>query len=337
MLTIDGSLGEGGGQILRTSLALSLCLKSPFRIINIRSGRKKPGLRHQHLAAVKAAAAIGEAKVEGAVIKSPELTFIPQGIVPKGYKFDIGTAGSTTLVLQTVLPALLTAKGSSDLDLQGGTHNPFAPPFDFLNLAFLPLINRMGPKVTAQLERPGFYPAGGGRMQIHIEPAAYLEPLFLQNRGEVLEKQAWAMVANLPESIAQRELKFIGTELGLSQQNLEVRRSTSAKGPGNIVTAVVKSQQITEVFTGFGERGLRAEKVAEKVVNSVRRYLQAGVPVGKYLADQLLLPLALAGGGEYLTLKPSLHTTTNITVIEKFMDLKIGCEEIKPDIWRIAK
>src|SRR6185436_4161528 len=202
MLTIDGSFGEGGGQILRTALSLSLVTGKPFRIDNIRARRKNPGLLRQHLTAVNAATEISHAEVTGAGIGSRELTFAPGSVESGDYAFAVGTAGSTTLVLQTVLPALLIANGKSQLILEGGTHNPFAPPFDFLAQAFLPLVNRMGPQVTAELERPGFYPAGGGRIRVTIEPAGELKRLDISSRGEVLARRAKAVVANLPISIA---------------------------------------------------------------------------------------------------------------------------------------
>ena len=335
MLTIDGAMGEGGGQVLRTALALSLCLGRPFRIFDIRSGRKKPGLRRQHLVAVRAAAAISNARMQGAEIGSGQLTFVPGDVTAGRYRFAIESAGSTSLVVQTLLPALMTAGGSSDLILDGGTHNPFAPPFDFLNLAFLPLINRMGPTVSARLCRPGFYPGGGGQVQLHIEPVAALSPIELPERGEILDQHACAMVSNLPEHIAHRELKVIGAELGLAPDNIEVRQVV-ATGPGNALLVVVKSRWITEVFTGFGQRGIRAEEVAARLGRQVHRYLAAAVPVGEHLADQLLLPLALAGGGAYRTLQPSLHTATNIAVLSRFLAISIQCTKILGDRWDIV-
>ncbi len=335
MLNIDGSMGEGGGQILRSSLALSLCLCTPFRISNIRRERDKPGLRRQHLAAVQAAAALGEADVEGAELGSQALSFVPHRLRAGEHHFAIGTAGSTTLVLQTVLPALLTAQAPSRLVLEGGTHNPHAPPFDFLDLAFLPLINRMGPKIIARLERPGFYPAGGGLIHVEIKPVARLQPLDLLERGRIRRQYACTVVANLPAQIGQRELQVIGAQLGLDAGQLELRAARTAKGPGNVVTVTVQSEHVTEVFTGFGERGVRAETVAAGVVKDVQRYLSAGVPVGEHLADQLLLPFALAGGGSYLTLAPSSHATTNIAVIGAFLGTRIASEKIGPDAWRI--
>ena len=190
MKVIDGAFGEGGGQILRTSLALSLVTGTPFCIERIRANRKKPGLRNQHLTAVNAAAQVGKAEVQGNTIESCVLTFIPTTITPGQYHFSVGTAGSSTLVLQTILPALLTAAERSDLVLEGGTYNPLAPPFDFLSLAFLPLIRRMGADVSVRLERPGFYPAGGGRFSVSIAPVKQLAPITLLTRGEITQYTA---------------------------------------------------------------------------------------------------------------------------------------------------
>ena len=222
MLTIDGSFGEGGGQILRTALALSLVTGKPFRIENIRAGRKTPGLLRQHLTAVSAAAAIGQADVEGAAIGSRAVAFSPTALKSGEYSFAVGTAGSTTLVLQTVLPALLMGEGQSKLTLEGGTHNPFAPPFDFLVRSFLQLMNRMGPRVTAELERPGFYPAGGGKFSVTIEPATPLARLDLLTRGDLVARRAKAMIANLPRNVAAREMAVIGKKMSWPSEWLTV-------------------------------------------------------------------------------------------------------------------
>lgn len=334
-LHIDGSQGEGGGQILRSSLAMSLCLGIPFHITGVRASRRKSGLQPQHLAAVRAAAAISAAELEGATPGSGELTFAPQAVRPGHYRFATGTAGSATLVLQTVLPALLTADRPSHLELSGGTHNPRAPSFDFMQLAFLPLINRMGPRVTARLIQPGFYPAGGGVMQVDIEPVPRLMPLRLPERGPVMAQTATALVSSLPLHIAHREIHVIGRELGLPAEDMQAREITSARGPGNVVTVIIRSHHITEVFAGFGMPGIRAETVASRLAERVRRYLDAGVPVGEHLADQLLLPMALAGSSSYLTLSPSLHTTTNIAVLQQFMAREIDCNRLGPDRWGV--
>jgi RNA 3'-terminal phosphate cyclase (ATP) len=336
MLTIDGAMGEGGGQILRSALALSLCLGRAFRIVNIRAARKSPGLRPQHLAAVRAAAELGQARVEGAAIGARELGFTPRAVRPGRYRFDIGTAGSTVLVLQTLLPALLTASGPSDLVLEGGTHNPLAPPFEFLERVFLPLIARMGPRVGAVLERPGFYPAGGGVIRVEVRPVARLAPLHLEDRGEILDIRACAVVAHLDDHIAHRELKVIGEALGLAPGHLVRERWDQAKGPGNVVTVTLRARHITELCAGVGKRGVRAEAVAGGVVRAVRRYLRSGVAVGEHLADQLVLPLALAGGSTYVTLPPSRHTTTNIAVLGRFLDIPVCTERLGAERYRIT-
>jgi len=336
LVRINGAMGEGGGQILRTSLALSLCLGKPFRIVNLRAGRKKPGLRRQHLVCVKAAAKIGGAKVEGASLGSQELTFIPTSIRSGDYNFDIGSAGSTTLVLQSILPALLLANGPSTLTLQGGTHNPFAPPFDFLEKAFLPVINRMGPKIKARLERPGYYPKGGGRLSVTIQPAKKLRILHLNERGEIQERCATATVAGLPRHIAERELRVIGEKLQWGKECLHIREESPDRGPGNIVTIEIKSKNITEVFTAFGERGVRAETVADKVAKAACHYMDVDVPVGKHLADQLLLPFTLAGGGSFNTLQPTLHTRTNSEVVQLFQNIRISMDQVSKKVWHIT-
>ena len=335
MLEIDGALGEGGGQILRSALSLSMCLAKPFKIINIRAARKKPGLRPQHLLAVHAAASISHASVEGAIPGAQELVFQPQGIFPGHYDFSIGTAGSTTLVLQTVLPALMLAHASSELTLEGGTHNPLAPPFEFLAQAFLPLLNRMGPCVSATLERPGFFPKGGGRFHVDIQPTSKLKPLILLERGRVMQLRAEILLSHLPEHIAQREHAVISKALPIAEHDVNIRIDHSALGPGNVVTVMVQSEHVTEVFTAIGERGIPAEVVASKVVQAVQHYLHSDIPVGPYLADQLLLPIALAGAGSFITSRPSLHTLSNMSVIKQFMGTDFSHREVRPDAWQI--
>ena len=334
MVTIDGSYGEGGGQILRTSLALSLVTGKPFSIGNIRAGRKKPGLMRQHLTAVNAASEIGLAAIEGNSIGSQEFTFEPEMIKPGNFHFAIGSAGSCTLVFQTILPALLIADEPSEIILEGGTHNPFAPCFDFLERAFLPVINRMGPRVNAVLEKPGFYPAGGGRFRVSINPAE-LNRFDLLERGNIINKTARASVANLPVNIANRELNVIGEKLELEREQLKAVEVENSQGPGNILIVEIESENIFEVFTGFGEKGVSAEKVAKRVVKSVQEYLAFNVPVGRYLADQLLIPMALAGGGKFRTLSPTKHTTTNAEIIKKFIDVEIAINEYDQNRWEI--
>ncbi|HKP58560.1 MAG TPA: RNA 3'-terminal phosphate cyclase [Polyangiales bacterium] len=322
MLTIDGSLGEGGGQVLRTSLALAAVTGKPFRIERIRAKRSKRGLLRQHLTAVKAMAEICGARVSGAELGSDVLDFEPGPVRHGEYQFAVGTAGSATLVFQTVLPALLMAAGESRIAFEGGTHNPLAPPFDFIARTFLPQLQRMGATVSAELVRPGFYPAGGGRFEVEIQGGAKLQPLELLERGELQRVSIKAVVSKLSERIAEREMKVLARELAEHPIEVETARVDSA-GPGNVASVSVRSAALTETFTAFGEVGLRAEKLARDLAIEVRRYLLSDVPVGEHLADQLLIPCALAGGGALRTSEPSLHTRTNVQVIGMFLPCRV--------------
>ncbi len=329
-------MGEGGGQILRTALSLSLCLQRPFRLTNIRLYRRKPGLQRQHLVAVRAAAAIGRAEVQGDELDSTELSFTPAGITGGDYRFDIGSAGSTTLVFQTLVLPLLMAKAPSRLILNGGTHNPLAPSFEFLQRAFLPLLARMGAKVAIALVRPGYYPVGAGEVRATVDPCPVLQPLYLEERGAIRHIRAEVTLSRLPDHIAERELQVVTRALGLAPSAVSVRHETEARCPGNALQVTVESEACTEVFTGIGQRGLPAEVVAEGVVAQVQRFLEAEVPVGPYLADQLLLPLALAGAGTFVTVSPDRHTPTNIEAIRQFIPLEVCTTELAADRWRIT-
>lgn len=329
MLILDGSAGEGGGQILRSALTLSLATGRPFRIERIRAKRKRPGLMRQHLTAVKAAQAVSSAEVEGAEVGSMALSFRPGVLLGSAvgggeFSFAIGTAGSTTLVLQTLLPALMLASQPSRLTLEGGTHNPFAPPWDFLVDTYLPLLERMGPRFRPQLDRAGFFPAGGGRVSIEIEPVARLAPLELLKVEEPRELGATVLTANLPKHVGAREAKRIQELTSLPVERIDVRELGGVAGPGNAVMVKLKSPTVTEVFSTFGQQGVRAEAVAEQAVRDYRRFLAANVPVGEHLADQLLLPMALAGQGSFRTLPLSRHALTQIEVLAKFLEVEIA-------------
>jgi RNA 3'-terminal phosphate cyclase (ATP) len=323
MLLIDGSQGEGGGQVLRTALSLSLVTGKPFRIERIRARRRTPGLRPQYFTAVSAAKAVARAEVVGATVGSQELSFAPRDVVPGNYRFDVGTAGSTILVLETLLPALVVAARPSSLILEGGTHNPSAPPYDFFRKAFMPIIARMGPSVMARIERFGFYPAGGGRVCIDINPVPALNRINLTERGELVDLRARVLCANVATSISERELDVISRKLSWKGKWLRAEQIHEAKGTGNIVMIEVESRHVTEVFAAFGKGRIRPQAVAEHAVRATRRYLATGVPVGEHLADQLLIPMAMAGGGSFRTFPPSRHTLTNMAVIERFLDISI--------------
>jgi len=325
VLDIDGSMGEGGGQVLRTALTLSLCLGRAFHLANIRAARRRPGLQRQHLVAVRAAAAISGAEVHGDALDSPELTFVPGAVRPGDYRFDIGSAGSTSLVLQTVLLPLLGAPGPSGLRVQGGTHNPMAPTFEFLRDAYLPLIRRMGGEVAIELTRPGFYPVGGGELVATIAPSGRLRALDLQERGPVGALSAGIWLSHLPVHIFEREAEVLRRGLGLAPEAVTLHAQVAA-GPGNAIYAVVPGAEVTEVFSAIGRKGRPAEQVAGEVVAAVDDYLASGVPVGPHLCDQLLLPMALAGGGTFRAAAVTSHAATNARVIEAFGVARITFE-----------
>ena len=335
MIKIDGSEGEGGGQVLRTALALSLATSQPFQIEKIRAGRQRPGLMRQHLTAVQAATAVGGARVEGDAIGSPSLMFEPQAVRGGAYTFSVGTAGSATLVMQTVLAPLLLADGPSTLTLEGGTHNPWAPPFDFLDRVFLPVVRRMGPRVSVTLERHGFYPAGGGRFTVSIDPVAALAPMAILERGEIVERRVRGLVANLPRHIADREVKTALHLLNWSSEAGTTEIIDGAAGPGNIVFVEMHGEHASEICTGFGESGVAAEAVANRAAHEARRYLAAGVPVGCHLADQLLPVFALAGGGAFRTLGLSRHARTNAGIVQRFLNAAVTTHDEDRDIVRV--
>jgi RNA 3'-terminal phosphate cyclase (ATP) len=285
---------------------------------------------------VEAATAVGKADVRGAKMGSLELVFRPKGIHPGNHAFAVGTAGSATLVLQTVLPALLTAEGPSRITVEGGTHNPFAPPYDFLERTFLPQVGRMGPRVRARLDRYGFFPAGGGRIRVEVDPVPELEGFDLLEAGEIRHRWARAVVSRLPWKIAHRELAVIRKRLDLEEQDLQAVEVEKPRGPGNVVMIGIESEAVTEIITAFGEKGVRAETVAKTAAAEARAHVDSGAPVGRHLADQLLIPFALAGGGRFLTRTPTGHTLTNIGVIRKFLEVSIETGTVREDLCRIT-
>ncbi|GFZ85913.1 RNA 3'-terminal phosphate cyclase [Dyella caseinilytica] len=333
MIEIDGS--AGGGQLLRTALSLSMVTATPFTMTGIRAKRSRPGLMRQHLTAIDAARQVSDAAVLGAEPGSQMLTFIPQAIRAGDYHFPIGTAGSTTLVLQTVLPALIRAHKGSSIRLEGGTHNPLAPPADFLIDAFAPVLAKMGVQTDIRLDRHGFYPAGGGVIDVNIQPAQVLKPLQLIERGQLRAVSAKALVSSISSSVAERELKIVARRLSLSDSAMRLQQIKPPIGPGNALIIRVESEHITECFTAFGERGVSAEQVAERVCEEVQRYIKADVAVGAQMADQLLLPFALAGGGSFTTTAPTDHSRTNASLIEKFLPVNIDFVELRPATWKV--
>ncbi|WP_085600670.1 MULTISPECIES: RNA 3'-terminal phosphate cyclase [unclassified Pseudomonas] len=332
VIELDGAIG--GGQVLRSALSLSMLTGKALRIGNIRARRSRPGLMRQHLTAVQAAAQVCGASVRGAELGSQVLAFEPGPIRGGDYRFSIGTAGSCTLVLQTLLPALLQAPEPSRVTVTGGTHNPLAPPADFLQHSWLPQLRRMGAQVELQLLRHGFVPAGGGELELSVRPST-LQPVHLQERGALLGRRAWALSAGLPEHVAERELRRVGNRLGLSREELQDVQLDEQYGPGNVLLLEFAHEHLTELFCGFAQNGLRAESVADAAIDQAREWLASGAVVAECLADQLLLPMALAGGGSFTTPRLSNHLASNIQVIEAFLPVRFQTRSVAEQVLHV--
>lgn len=318
MITIDGSEGEGGGQVLRYAAALSLLTGEPFTIQNIRGGRAKPGLMRQHVTALEAAAAIGSAECSGLAVGSRELTFRPGAVVPGDYHFAIGTAGSTALVVQTVVVPLMLANAPSRLVIEGGTHASSAPPFEFLAHTLLPVLARMGPRLAVRLERHGFFPRGGGRIVLDIAPAP-LKPIECTQRGAFRSGKVEALIAGIPFDIADRELKAARKVLtDWPDEAFAPVQLPAEHGPGNALLITAQCEHVTEVMSAFGQIGIPAERLAKTAAKRIAGYLGSGAFAGPYLQDQLLLPFAMAGQGAFTTVKPSEHSRTAAALIDRF-------------------
>jgi RNA 3'-terminal phosphate cyclase (ATP) len=303
---------------------------------------------------VEAAARLCNATLRGATVGSQHLEFTPNAATPAPeLTFDIGTAGSTTLVVQTVLVPAIVAGHALRFTVIGGTHNPMAPPFDFLDRVFVPHLRAMGADVTLTLERYGFVTgragaglrAAGARDQdrrdkraFYDEPthhrgqlvvtigAGALRPTAIVEAGPITSRHAVSLIARLPTHVADRELAVVRDRLGWSAAECEVR-AVEDGGPANLVMLEIeRAGHARELVTSFGERGLRAEVVAERACAELAAFLEAGVPVGEHLADQLLLPMAVAGGGRFRCAPLSLHATTNVDTIGLFLDIPIRVE-----------
>jgi len=323
MIELDGSQGEGGGQVLRTALTLSALTGRPFRIARIRANRAKPGLMRQHLVAVRAVAAVCGAEHSPVDVGAQELEFHPGRVRGSEYDFDIGTAGSAALVLQAVLPVLLRADQPSRVTVRGGTHNPLAPPMHYLERVFGRVLRQMGVNVEFELRRFGFYPRGGGEVAAQIAPCAHLRALDLVTRGPAQNAYAEAFVAGLPSAIARRELDVVCASYQLGEANCRLCGLPADQGPGNVLLLTIDYMHVTELFSAIGERGVRAEDLAARVVAEARAHEASGAVAGEHLADQLLIPFALAGSGSFSMSQLSQHTLTNAEVVQRFLPVTV--------------
>jgi RNA 3'-terminal phosphate cyclase (ATP) len=340
LVDLDGSLGEGGGQILRTSLALSLLTGKPFHLRHVRARRPKPGLQPQHLMSVRAAAAVGGAQVRGASVGSTDLQFEPGAVAAGSYRFDIGTAGATGLVLHTLyLPLALRGGAPSEVTLIGGTHVTTSPCYHFLDVTWRAHLERMGLRLSLRLVRPGFYPRGGGVVVAHIQPAPRLHGLALRRRGPV-EVRGFSAVAGLPDHIARRQARRAAYRLEKIGLMADIREEEWDGGPGSVLGIVVDTEPAPALFFGLGARGKPAETVADEAADQAVAYLEAApATVDSHSADQIVLPLALAEGpSEYSVAEVTQHLLTNAAVIRRFVerDITVEGEEGGPGVVRIV-
>jgi RNA 3'-terminal phosphate cyclase (ATP) len=324
IVALDGAQGEGGGQILRSALSLSMITGRPFTITGIRAGRAKPGLLRQHLTSVRAAAAICSAQVSGDALRSQQLHFVPGRIRGGEYRFAIGSAGSCMLVLQTVLPALWFADKASRVEVQGGTHNPSAPTADFIREVWEPLLAQMGVRQHTTLQRHGFWPAGGGSVVSEVVPMTALRGLTLTARGKTTGLYAEALLAEVPHHVGEREVAALAARLPLTDSR--ITHLHGGIGPGNILSLLIQSEGLNELLVVFGEKRVSAEAVASRLAAAAQRYLTSPAAVGEHLADQLILPMALAGTGAFTVAQASTHLLTNIAVVERFLPVRFACE-----------
>lgn len=341
MIEIDGSQGEGGGQVLRSALALSILTGRPFRLINIRANRSKSGLQPQHLMCVRAAGTICGANYKGASVGSAVLYFEPQTVKPGKYTFDIRTAGSTSLVLHTVyLPLALRAADASEITISGGTHNQHAPCYHFLETTWAAYLRRMGIAVAVEMIRPGFYPRGGGEIRATIPPCSRVNGLHLTACPELTTAGGFSAIAGLPESIGKRQARRLSVRL--KSQDIESHipvEQWQAVNPGTVAAVVFRQAPVPPLFFGLGERGKPAEAVADDAADEAIAFRDTGCPVDPHSADQLLLPLVFSPeSSEYRTSEVTRHLTTNIATVRMFVDrgVYLDAEVGQPGIVRIA-
>ena len=331
MIALDGSQGEGGGQILRSSLALSILTKQPFKLTNIRANRPKPGLAAQHLASVRAAATICGGTYKGGSLGSRELYFEPGTVKSGNYTIAIGTAGATALVLHTVyLPLLLRGEGVSTLTITGGTHVLAAPCFHYLQTTWAGFLAKLGASVEVELVRPGFYPRGGGEIRATIAPCATLKPLHLTACPELTTAGGFSAGADLPDDVARKQARRMGERLKRVDVESHLPLETWANGPGSVAAIVFRQLTPAPLFAALGARGRPAEAVADEAADAAIAFRETKSPVDPHAADQLVLPLAFAAGAStFRTSEVTRHLLTNVGTVRAFVGREIECDGVE--------
>jgi len=328
MIEIDGSYGEGGGQILRTSLSLSCLYRKPFRIFNIRKVRKKPGLMPQHLTCVRASQMLSNADVKGDFIGSTELFFYPKTVKGGSLFFDVGTAGSTLLILQTLIPSLIFLENETEIALTGGTHVPFSPSFHYINGVFVHLLKRLGIEIRLNIDSYGFYPRGGGRIRAKIVPAVSIKPLILTERGAIKCVTGCSGVGNLTLSIAERQKSaFLDEIKGLGfPVDIEIM-DVPTIGQGTFIYVQLESENSIAGFTSLGQRGKRAEEVGKDAAYDFLHYYNANSAIDLHLSDQICIYLSICNESSiFTTSEITGHLTTNLWVISLFREFRYSIE-----------
>lgn len=325
---IDGSYGEGGGQILRTALTLSAILGRPVEIVKIRAGRKNPGLQAQHLACVRALVELTAAEVQGAELGSTFLYFKPGPISGGEYRFDVGTAGAVSLVFQTIFAPLACARMPSALTMTGGTHVPWSPPAPYMSEVFLPIAGQMGLSASWQVQRPGFYPRGGGVVRAVVQPSTRLTPVDLSERGELVAIRGHSTVARLPRRIAERQAVHVQRRLEDAGYAAEIEvQELDAACPGDSLFLWAEFVRSRAGFGALGERGKPAERVADEAVEALLEFLAGDFATDSHMADQLAILMALAPGRSVVTTaRVSQHLLTNLWTIQQYLPLSISLE-----------
>lgn len=337
-LLIDGSYGEGGGQIVRTAVSLSAITGRPVRIENIRAGRPKPGLAAQHLTSISAAGALCDSAIDGATLGSKSIGFRPtRRPRPGDYRFDVaearegGSAGASSLVLQTVAMPLVFAGGPSRLHILGGTHNEWSPTFEYIREIWIPFLHRIGIEMDAAIQSFGFYPAGGGEIDVHVAGTGFkaMGPFDLIDRGPLLSVTGRAIAANLPPHIPERMAAHARTRLIDLAPSIEIDvQCVQARCPGAALFLAAHYRHAHAGFSSLGRRGKPSEVVADEAVNALLAHNMSGAAIDRHLADQALVPLALTGEQSVFTCEAvTNHLRTNAWVIEQFGLAKVAFDE----------